>query len=410
MRLEDSQLFWNSIFTLTILTIAVLLIYISSLSYKHKNKYGAWSTLISGLIILCFAIANQFNPIIVWPFNGILDYWIFIVLGFNFIYAISIYLNDTFRKGNSPNTLNKSHTGQYENENKVSPSRENTQNTSGGMDKDAKNNNIIIDKTDKDYLLYRDEFTFKKELYRKAFHLFGLLILLCYYIVAPLVNYLLVKYILSPDGTVTYERGWGSVLLYPFLYFGNNMDSGLLYRVSVEITYFAFWAAIIFIAVPEIIRILIGAKYSFYNKVTNIALRKKEYKSAGPQLFIVVGSIVAFSLAKYNVLNGPALLGILSVSFFSDALAAIIGRRYGVHKIKVHNNEQKSIEGFLAGGISAFIFAVIFMGPFYALICALVFFLIDFYPIKVADNILNPILISFSVTITYFLTGIPIGR
>jgi dolichol kinase len=100
--------------------------------------------------------------------------------------------------------------------------------------------------------------------------------------------------------------------------------------------------------------------------------------------------------------------GIL-IACFSDALAAIFGRFYGKHKVKCVGGDVKSIEGFIAGTSSAFLISLIFLGPVYALMAALIFFLLDYFPTYIADNILNPIVIIVAIHLGIFLFGIPIG-
>ncbi len=100
--------------------------------------------------------------------------------------------------------------------------------------------------------------------------------------------------------------------------------------------------------------------------------------------------------------------GIL-IACLADATAAIIGKRYGKHKIILRNEEVKSVEGFVAGVVVAYIIGFMFVGPVYALIGALIFFLTDYLPAVTADNILNPIFIPIGIQLLVILLGLPIG-
>jgi len=100
--------------------------------------------------------------------------------------------------------------------------------------------------------------------------------------------------------------------------------------------------------------------------------------------------------------------GIL-IACLSDASAALIGRRFGKHKIILRNKDVKSIEGFIAGVAVAYVIGFIFVGPIYAIMGALLFFLIDYLPSVTADNILNPILIPIGIQLMIFLFGLPVG-
>jgi hypothetical protein len=67
------------------------------------------------------------------------------------------------------------------------------------------------------------------------------------------------------------------------------------------------------------------------------------------------------------------------------------------------------VEGFLAGTIVAYIIGLILVGPIYAIIGGLIFFITDYFPIYTADNILNPIFIPIGIQLGVILLGLPIG-
>ena len=100
--------------------------------------------------------------------------------------------------------------------------------------------------------------------------------------------------------------------------------------------------------------------------------------------------------------------GIL-IACLSDASAALIGRRFGKHKITLRNNDVKSIEGFIAGVGVAYIIGLVFVGPIYAIMGAFIFFLTDYLPAFTADNILNPIFIPIGIQLLVVLLGLPVG-
>ena len=100
--------------------------------------------------------------------------------------------------------------------------------------------------------------------------------------------------------------------------------------------------------------------------------------------------------------------GIL-IACLSDASAALIGRRFGKHKVTLRNKEIKSIEGFTAGVVVAYAIGFVFVGPIYAIMGAVIFFLTDYLPSITADNILNPIFIPIGIQLMVVLLGLPIG-
>ena len=97
------------------------------------------------------------------------------------------------------------------------------------------------------------------------------------------------------------------------------------------------------------------------------------------------------------------------VACFADAAAALVGRRHGKRKVTCPGGHVKTVEGFLVGTGSAFLIALIFIGPVFALIAAGIFFLLDFFPNPIADNLSNPILISLGLWAVWILTGLPVG-
>lgn len=110
-----------------------------------------------------------------------------------------------------------------------------------------------------------------------------------------------------------------------------------------------------------------------------------------------------------GILNILAVFSGILIACLSDAAAALIGRRYGKHKIQVRSKDIKSIEGFLAGTILAYIIGLIIVGPIYAIIGAVVFFITDYFPIYTADNLLNPIFIPIGIQILIVILGLPVG-
>jgi dolichol kinase len=70
---------------------------------------------------------------------------------------------------------------------------------------------------------------------------------------------------------------------------------------------------------------------------------------------------------------------------------------------------MKSFEGFVAGIGSAYLIGLICVGPIYAIISTLIFFIIDYFPTIIADNLLNPILITIGIQLSVVLFGLPIG-
>ncbi|MFX1419873.1 MAG: hypothetical protein ACFE9N_13225, partial [Promethearchaeota archaeon] len=123
----------------------------------------------------------------------------------------------------------------------------------------------------------------------------------------------------------------------------------------------------------------------------------------------LVLSFSPFLFAPFPIFGAVAL-----ITTGSDAVACIIGKKYG--KIKLRTNSKKSIEGLLAGGLTTFIIVSVISILFYpwmpisiekiiimSFVATLVFMLIDAFTKNISDNILNPLLTGFGMWIIFLL-------
>lgn len=252
---------------------------------------------------------------------------------------------------------------------------------------------------------YKDDIPFRMELIRKSFHLSGFLLLIAFFgflALPPLTS-------LVNDGIInmiqqlepSYNFIWGDLITYPFV-FGD-------FQAVVELTMFALIGALAFVIVSDIIRIVWGPEYSIFNFLTKSMLRNKEKNAAGPQIYIITGFIFSYMLYMAGIIHIFVFFAGILIACLSDASAAIIGKKYGKHKVILRNKEVKSVEGFVAGVVVAYIIGFVFVGPVYALMGAFIFFLTDYLPAVTADNILNPIFIPIGIQFLVFLLGLPIG-
>ncbi|MFX1293033.1 MAG: phosphatidate cytidylyltransferase, partial [Promethearchaeota archaeon] len=98
----------------------------------------------------------------------------------------------------------------------------------------------------------------------------------------------------------------------------------------------------------------------------------------------------------------------------ADATACIIGKKYGKHSLR--KNSNKTIEGFIAGGVSTFLIVVIILNLYHpwmpisiskiflmASIATILFLLVDRFTRNISDNILNPMLTGFGIWIIFIL-------
>ena len=367
---------YNTTLSLFFFVLMSLMYYIGVKGYRAKNRYGGISSILCGICFLIFGYYNSVVGFLPFPWMGFLVWWIGVILLINLIFTTII------RKD-------------------IKKMRREEKNGSS-IGENAREKSVLrryIRRMTKENP-YRDEIPFRMEIIRKSFHLSGFLLLVAYYGVASLVNDGIIVMIHQIEPS--YNFLWGDLSTYPFV-FGD-------FRAAVEITMFALIAALAFAIISDIIRIVWGPEYSVFNFLTKSMLRNKEKNAAGPQIYIITGFIFSYMLYMAKIIPDIRVYfaGIL-IACLSDASAALIGRRFGRHKITLRNNDIKSIEGFIAGVAVAYIIGFVLVGPVYAIMGAIVFFLTDYLPALTADNILNPIFIPIGIQLMVVLLGLPVG-
>jgi dolichol kinase len=369
---------YNTTFTLFFFVLMCLMYYIGVKGYRAKNSYGGISSILCGVCYLIFGYYNSVVGFLTYPYMGFMVWWIGMILVANLIFTTIIRKSMKKMRGETD-------TSEVE------------------VKKDSILRRYIIKMTKENP--YKDEIPFRMELIRKSFHLSGFLLLIAFFgflALPPLTS-------LVNDGVITmiqqlepsYNFIWGELSNYPFG-FGE-------FQAVVEITMFALIGALAFAIVSDIIRIVWGPEYSIFNFLTKSMLRNKEKNAAGPQIYIITGFIFSYMLYMAGIIHIFVFFAGILIACLSDASAAIIGKKYGKHKVILRNEEVKSVEGFVAGVVVAYIIGFVFVGPVYALMGAFIFFLTDYLPAVTADNILNPIFIPIGIQFLVFLLGLPIG-
>jgi dolichol kinase len=369
---------YNTTFTLFFFVLMCLMYYIGVKGYRAKNSYGGISSILCGI---CFVIFGYYNSVVgffTYPYMGFMVWWIGMILVANLIFTTIIRVD-------------------------IKSMTKETDNAEVGLKKESILRRYIRRMTQEDP--YKKDIPFKMELIRKSFHLSGFLILLAFFgflalpPVTSLVNDAVINMIQQLEPS--YNLLWGDISNYPFG-FGD-------FQAVVEITMFALIGALAFVIVSDIIRIVWGPEYSIFNFLTKSMLRNKEKNAAGPQIYIITGFIFSYMLYMAGIIHIFTFFAGILIACLADATAAIIGKKYGKHKIILRNREVKSVEGFVAGVLVAYFIGFVFVGPVYAFIGAIIFFLTDYLPAVTADNILNPIFIPLGIQFFVFLLRLPIG-
>ncbi|MBY9008057.1 MAG: hypothetical protein KGD63_15050 [Candidatus Lokiarchaeota archaeon] len=366
---------YNTTLTYFFFIISFLMFYIVYKGYK-ENRYGSSSTLVCAILFIFFAYYNSIKGIAHYPYNGFMVWWVGIMLIVFLSFSLFIRkISKNIDFDNLPsNTKDMSLIKRY----------------------------IIAMKKENPY---REQISMKMEAIRKVFHLGGLLFAVAifgFFMLPPLAGMVNegIIYLIQNTEPV-YNFLWGDLSTYPY---GIGDPLAIYY-----ITLFAFVAILVFTIVPELIRVLWGPEYSMLNLLTRSVLRNEERNAVGPQIYLLTGAIFSFILYLEGAVHLKALTAGILIACFSDAAAALIGRGIGKHKVNCLRGQKKTLEGFIAGVGSAYLIGLFTVGPIYALIAAIIFFLLDFFPTYIADNILNPILITLGITIFYSILSLPIG-
>ncbi|MFX1565939.1 MAG: hypothetical protein ACFFCH_08115 [Promethearchaeota archaeon] len=181
---------------------------------------------------------------------------------------------------------------------------------------------------------------------------------------------------------------------------------------------------LIFFLGIEISRIRVYGYFPF-KRITDRVMRPRERTRLGASVYFAVGTMIIFltlyllgnillhlfQLPCFWMLSGWLAVGAVLVAAIGDAMAAIIGVRFGQRRIKGNRTLEGAIAGFIFGFL-AFLPLWFLVGiPWvYGLIAASVLLLVDLAASPIDDNLLNPIAIGlvlafFEILFVTFLLG-----
>jgi dolichol kinase len=197
---------------------------------------------------------------------------------------------------------------------------------------------------------------------------------------------------------------------------------GIPYGVLLSIGFTGF--CLVFFFGFEVTRIRVYGYFPF-KRITDRVMRPRERTRLGAGVYFAVGTMIIF-LALYLIsnslliwfqlpciwmLSGWLAVGAVMVAAIGDGMAAIIGVRFGRHRIKGNRTLEGAIAGFVFGFL-AFLPLWFFFGiPWiYGLIAATVLLIVDLSAPPIDDNLLNPIAIGmvlafFEIMFVIFLIG-----
>jgi dolichol kinase len=128
-------------------------------------------------------------------------------------------------------------------------------------------------------------------------------------------------------------------------------------------------------------------------------MRSHEKKNVTGMLYMVLATIVVFAAFDFKI----ALIALL-LTVFGDLVSAIIGIRFGRHRIK----NGKSVEGFVAGFVVNLLVAGIFLWEYPLIVLAMAFVasFVELITYKLDDNLTVPIFSGFAGHTVAYLLGV----
>lgn len=169
----------------------------------------------------------------------------------------------------------------------------------------------------------------------------------------------------------------------------------LRYYFSERIAVFAIVVILVFILEYEFLRLDLNVKVPDPFGI----MRKHEKKNVSGMLFMVLSTIVVFTVFDFRI----ALTALL-ITVFGDLVSALVGIRYGKHKIKT----GKTWEGFAAGLVMNLFIAGVFLWeyPLILFAMAIVASVVEFLTYKLDDNLTVPISSAFAGHTVAFILGV----
>jgi dolichol kinase len=188
-------------------------------------------------------------------------------------------------------------------------------------------------------------------------------------------------------------------------------DLGILAQWNLDNYSFSYWL-IITLGFGFVIMFQIGdlARLNKFYLLPKWSKRWYASMRQEEQSTFIAATPLVLSFTPFLFVPFPIFGAVALIASGADALACIIGKKYGRRSLR--KNSNKTIEGFIVGGISTFLIVVIILILYHpwmpisflkiflmALIATFLFLLIDRFARNISDNILNPILTGFGMWI-----------
>jgi dolichol kinase len=192
-------------------------------------------------------------------------------------------------------------------------------------------------------------------------------------------------------------------------------DIGVLAKWSLDNYSFSYWLIVtvgfgfvIMFQIGDLTRLNKFYMLPKWSKKWYLGMRQEE------QCTFIASTPLVLSFIPFLFVPFPIFGAVALITTGADAIACIIGKKYGKHSLR--KNSNKTIEGFIAGGVSTFLIVLIISILFHpwmpitvhkiflmALIATFIFLVIDRFARNISDNILNPFLTGFGIWLIFIL-------
>jgi dolichol kinase len=192
-------------------------------------------------------------------------------------------------------------------------------------------------------------------------------------------------------------------------------DIGILPQWGLDNYSFSYWLIItigfgfvIMFQIGDLTRLNKFFMLPKWAKSFYLGMRREEHCT-----FIAATPLV-LSITPFLFMPFPIFAAVALIATGADAAACVIGKKFGKHSLR--KNSNKTIEGFIAGGLSTFLIVVIISLLYHrwmpvpvmkilvmATVATILFLLIDLLARNISDNILNPLICGFGIWIIFLL-------
>jgi dolichol kinase len=140
-----------------------------------------------------------------------------------------------------------------------------------------------------------------------------------------------------------------------------------------------------------------GRNFPVLITITRMAMRDSAGEEKQNTFVTAPLYFAAGILASLLIFPAPFNYAAIAVVTLGDGFASIAGRLYGRHNVP--HAGGKTVEGSLAGLACAFAGAAIFVSPTTALIAAAIGMAIELVPLRVTDNLAVPLISGLSISL-----------